>query len=75
MNRPKECHKWREAMKMFDNAGNLAAEQNVAFGKDGSVVISNTMYDNGKVVSQHVSVTDSQGNTRSEDFLRGKILP
>jgi len=67
--------KWREAMKLFDNAGNLAAEQNVAFGKDGSVVISNTMYDNGKVVSQHVSVTDSQGNTRSEDFLRGKILP
>jgi hypothetical protein len=44
-------------------------------GKDGSVVISNTMYDNGKVVSQHVSVTDSQGNARSEDFLRGKILP
>jgi hypothetical protein len=68
-------NQWRDAMQMFDNAGNLAAEQNVAFGKDGSVVISNTMYDNGKVVSQHVSVTDSQGNTRSEDFLRGKILP
>ena len=62
-------------MKMFDNAGNLAAEQNVALGKDGSVVISNTIYDKGNVVSQHVSVTDLQGNTRSEDFLRGKILP
>ena len=62
-------------MKMYDNHGIVVAEQNVAFGKDGSVVISNTMYDDGKVVSQHVSVADSQGNTRSEDFLRGKILP
>jgi hypothetical protein len=62
-------------MLMRDNQGSIVAEQNVALAKDGSLVISNTMFHAERVVSQHVSVTDLHGNTRTIDLLHGKILP
>lgn len=62
-------------MKMYDNAGNVVAEQNVAITKDGTTIATNTMYDAGRTVAQSISVSDLHGNVRSQTVLNGKILP
>jgi len=62
-------------MKMYDNSGNVVAEQNVIFAKDGGLVTTNTMYDNERPVAQTISVSDLRGNVRAETVLGGKILP
>lgn len=62
-------------MKMYDNAGNVVAEQNVGITKDGTTVATNTMYDAGRPVAQNISVTDLHGNAHSQTVLNGKLLP
>jgi hypothetical protein len=59
-------------MQMRNNKGEVVAEQNVAITKEGNVVSTNTMYNNGR---QNISVRDTQGNGRSESILGGKLLP
>jgi len=59
-------------MQMRNNKGEVVAEQNVAITKEGNVVSTNTMYNNGR---QNISVRDTQGNVRSESILGGKLLP
>jgi ectoine hydroxylase-related dioxygenase (phytanoyl-CoA dioxygenase family) len=62
-------------MKMYDNHGNVVAEQNVSTMREGTTVITNTMYDNGRPVAQTISVADQKGNVRSETVWNGKLLP
>ncbi len=62
-------------MQMRNNKGEVVAEQNVGITKEGNVVSTNTMYDNGQPVVQNISVRDTQGNVRSESILGGKLLP
>jgi len=63
------------SMKMYDNAGNVIAEQNVGITNNGTTVVTNTMYDAGRAVAQSISVSDLKGNRRSETVLNGKLLP
>jgi hypothetical protein len=62
-------------MKMYDHAGNVVAEQNVGIAKDGTTIVTNTIYDGGRTVAQSISVSDLHGNARSETVLNGKLLP
>jgi len=62
-------------MKMYDNGGNVVAEQNVGITNNGTTVVTNTMYDAGRAVAQSISVADLQGHVRSETVLNGKLLP
>jgi hypothetical protein len=62
-------------MKMYDNSGNIIAEQNVSITREGTTIITSTMYDAGRTVAQTISVSDLKGNVRSETVLNGKILP
>jgi hypothetical protein len=62
-------------MKMYDNAGNIVAEQHVGIAKDGAAIITNTMYDAGRTVAQSISVSDLQGRVRAETVLNSKLLP
>ena len=62
-------------MKMYDNAGNVVAEQNVGVTKEGTTIVTNTMYDAGRVVAQRIFVADLKGNSRSETVLNGRLLP
>jgi hypothetical protein len=60
---------------MFNNKGEVVAEQNVVVTKDGSVASTNTMYDNGRAIVQNISVRDQQSNVRTETVVGGKLLP
>jgi hypothetical protein len=62
-------------MKMYDNAGKLVAEQNVGITKDGTSIVTNTIYDAGRSVAQSISVADLRGNAHSQTVLNGKLLP
>jgi hypothetical protein len=62
-------------MQMRNNKGEVVAEQNVGITKDGNVVSTNTMYDNGRPVVQNIAVRDNQGNVRTESVIGGKLLP
>jgi hypothetical protein len=62
-------------MKMYDNSGNVVAEQTVAISKEGTIISTNTMYHNGNVVAQNIGVRDDSGSVRSESVLGGKLLP
>jgi hypothetical protein len=62
-------------MIMRNNKGEVIAEINTAVTQDGTTFITNTLYNGGRVVSQNISVRDSQGNVKTCDVLGGKILP
>ena len=46
---------------------------NTTITKEGTVIRTNTIYNDGRPVAQNISIRDSQGNVRSEDVF-GKIL-
>lgn len=63
-------------MVSYDNASKKIGEINVIVRPDGGTITTNTIYDGtGRVVIQHVSTRDSQGNTTDRDFFGGKVLP
>jgi hypothetical protein len=64
-------------MKTFDNHGRLINEINTSISSDGKTVTTNTMYnpDNGRPISQNISVRDSQGKVTVENIIGGKLLP
>ena len=47
---------------------------NTTITREGTVIRTNTIYNDGRAVVQNISIRDSQGNVRSEDVF-GKILP
>ena len=58
-----------------NNKGEVVNEINVSITQDGTVVRTNTMYNNGRALVQNISVRDSQGTVRTTNVIGGKILP
>jgi len=61
-------------MIIRNNRGEVIGEMNTTITKEGTVIRTNTIYNDGRPVAQNISIRDSQGNVRSEDVF-GKILP
>ena len=62
-------------MQIRNNWGELIGEINTAQTSAGEVITTNTMYDRGSPVFQTISVRDNQGQVRTTNVIRGKILP
>jgi len=62
-------------MLIRNNDGAVAGEMNVSITQDGTVIRTNTMYQNGRPVTQNISIRDSQGSVRTTNVIGGKILP
>jgi hypothetical protein len=62
-------------MQIHDNQGRLIGELTTAYTNTGQVITTNTMYDRGNPVFQTISVRDNQGQIRTTNVIRGKILP
>jgi hypothetical protein len=62
-------------MLIRNNDGEVAGEMNVSITQDGTVIRTNTMYQNGRPVTQNISVRDSQGSVCTTNVIGGKILP
>ena len=62
-------------MLIRNNDGAVAGEMNVSITQDGTVIRTNTMYQNGRPVTQNISIRDSQGSVRTTNVVGGKILP
>lgn len=61
-----------------NNKGEVVGEINTLLTPDGGLIVTNTLYDPtqaGRVVVQHVSSKDRQGNVKNQNVLGGKILP
>jgi hypothetical protein len=58
-----------------NNKGEVVNEINVSITHKGTVIRTNTMYNNGRPVVQNISVRDSQGTVRTTNVIGGKILP
>jgi hypothetical protein len=64
-------------VKAFDNTGKLVGEISHFRTNDGKSVTTNTMYNsnNGRPVSQTVTVAQPDGKVRTTTTLGGKLLP
>ena len=62
-------------MQIRNNRGELIGEINTAYTGEGEVIVTNTTHDRGNPVFQTISVRDNQGQVRTTNVLRGKILP
>ena len=64
-------------MKSYDNHGRLVSDINTSRTSDGKSITTNTVYntDNGRPISQHISIRDSQGKVTTTNVINGKILP
>ena len=62
-------------MQVRNNQGELIGEINTAYTNAGEVITTNTTYDRGNPVFQTISVRDNQGQVRTTNVIRGKILP
>ena len=61
-------------MLIRKNKREIIGEMNTTITREGTVIMTNTIYNDGRPVVQNISIRDSQGNVRSEDVF-GKILP
>jgi hypothetical protein len=57
-----------------NNKGEITGEINTSITQQGSVITTNTLYNNGRPVSQNISIRDSQGRVHTENVF-GKLLP
>jgi hypothetical protein len=62
-------------MLIRNNDGEIAGEMNVSITQDGTVIRTNTMYQNGRPITQNISIRDTQGGVRTTNVIGGKILP
>jgi hypothetical protein len=62
-------------MLIHNNDGEIVGEMNVSITQDGTVIRTNTMYQNGRPATQNISIRDSQGSVRTTNVIGGKILP
>jgi hypothetical protein len=58
-----------------NNKGEIVNEMNTTITQEGTVIRTNTMYNNGRPVAQNISVRDTEGKVRTTNVLGGKILP
>ncbi len=61
-------------MLIRNNKGEIVGEMNTTITQEDTVIKTNTLYINGRPVTQNISIRDNQGNVRSENVF-GKILP
>ena len=62
-------------MLIRNNKGEVVSEMNTSITQDGSVINTNTLYNDGRPVTQNLSIRDNQGNVRTTNVIGGKILP
>jgi hypothetical protein len=62
-------------MQIRNNHGEVIGEINSGFTDKGERIITNTIYDRGNPVIQHISVRDNQGNVRTTNVIGSKMLP
>jgi hypothetical protein len=62
-------------MLIRNNKGEVVGEINMSITQDGTVINTNTLYNNGRPVAQNISTRDSQGSVRTTNVIGGKILP
>jgi hypothetical protein len=62
-------------MLIHNNDGEIVGEMNVSITQEGTVVRTNTMYQNGRPITQNISIRDTQGGVRTTNVIGGKILP
>jgi hypothetical protein len=58
-----------------NNKGEIVSEMNTTITQEGTVIRTNTMYNNGRPVAQNISVRDTEGKVRTTNVIGGKILP
>ena len=62
-------------MQTRNNQGEVIGEINTSFTDKGEKIVTNTLYNRGNPVFQHVSVRDNEGKVHSTNVIGGKILP
>lgn len=62
-------------MLIRNNKGEVVGEMNMSITQDGSVINTNALYNNGRPVTQNISIRDNQGKVRTTNVIGGKILP
>ena len=62
-------------MLIRNNRGEIVGEMNTTITQEGTVISTNTLYNNGRPVAQNVSVRDNQGKVRTKNVIGGKIMP
>jgi hypothetical protein len=62
-------------MKTYDNHGKVVGEINHFRTTNGDSVTTNTMHNNGRVVSQTVTVAQPNGKVSTTTTIGGKLLP
>jgi hypothetical protein len=58
-----------------NNKGEVVGEMNMSITQDGTVVNTNMLYNDGRPVTQSISIRDNQGKVRTTNVIGGKILP
>ena len=58
-----------------NNNGEIVSEMNTTITQEGTVIRTNTMYNNGRPVAQNISVRDNEGKVHTTNVIGGKILP
>jgi hypothetical protein len=62
-------------MLIRNNAGEVIGELNTVITQDHTVIRTNTVYKNGRTVTQNITVRDNQGNVHTTNVIGGKLLP
>jgi len=62
-------------MQTRNNKGEIVSEMNTTITQEGTVIRTNTMYNNGRPVAQNISVRDTEGKVHTTNVIGGKILP
>ena len=62
-------------MLIRNNKGEVVGDMNMSITEDGAVINTNTLYDDGRPVTQNISTRDNQGKVRTTNVIGGKILP
>ncbi len=62
-------------MLIRNNKGEVVGEMNMLITQDGTVINTNTLYNDGRPATQNISVRDNQGKVRTTNVIGGKILP
>jgi hypothetical protein len=62
-------------MFVRDHNGKATGELNTSFTPDATMIVTNTLHYGDRVIIQHVSVRDNQGNVTTTHIVGGKILP
>ncbi len=62
-------------MLIRNNLGEIVGEMNVSITQEGTVIRTNTMYQNERPTTQNISIRDSHGEVRTTNVIGGKILP